>query len=122
MLSGGIQLELMVCLLLRKCERGEERAERFLFFLKVTTNRKNESANRMLLTKEATDKDRSLKTQLLFSTVGNKDEKISGERIWKSDGFFGDLRPDLKLDKKNIPENCLLYFNQGFLSTVKMAS
>ena len=37
------------------------------------------------------------------------------ERGW----VFGEQRPDLKLEKKNIPENCLLYINQSYLSTVK---
>ena len=73
----------------------------------------------LMLTKEATDKDRSLKTQLLVSTSGNNDDKISGERVWRSDGYFRDVRLDLKLEKQNIPENCLLYINQAFLSSVK---
>ena len=77
-----------------------------------------EKAN-MMLTKEATNKDRSLKTQLLVSTSNNNDDKISCERVWRSDGFLKDVRPDLKLGKRNIPENCLLYVNQAFLSTVK---
>ena len=34
-------------------------------------------------------------------------------------GFFQDVRAELNLEKVNIPENCLLYVNQGFLSTVK---
>ena len=40
-----------------------------------------EKASMMMLTKEVTDKDRSLKTQLLVSTAGNNDDKISGERV-----------------------------------------
>ena len=83
--------------------------------------RKVEKANMLTLTKEATDKDRSLKTQLLVSTSGNNDDKISGEREWRSEGFFRDVGPDLKLGKRNIPDNALLYVNQAFLSTVKNA-
>ena len=37
-------------------------------------------ANMMVLTKEATDKDRFLKTQLFLST-NNSDEKLSGETV-----------------------------------------
>ena len=33
--------------------------------------------------------------------------------------FFGDMKPDLKLAKKYVLENCLLYINQAYLSTVK---
>ena len=66
-----------------------------------------------MLTKEATDKDRSLKTQLFVSTSSNNDDKMSGERVWRSDGYFRDVRPGLKLEKRNIPENCLVYINQA---------
>ena len=72
----------------------------------------------LLLSKEMTDKDKSMKTQLMINS--NKQEnKLSGEKIWKKDGFFKDVRADLNLEKVNIPENCLFYCNQGFLSTVK---
>ena len=33
--------------------------------------------------------------------------------------FFKDVRPDLNLEKVNMPENTLFYINQGFLSMVK---
>ena len=78
---------------------------------------KLEKANMLLLSKEMTDKDRSMKTQLLFKP--KDDNKFSGERIWKEDGFLKDVKAELNLKKVNIPENCLLYVNQGFLSTVK---
>ena len=71
----------------------------------------------LLLSKEMTDKDKSMKTQLLYNS--KQENKLSGEKIWKNDGFFKDVRADLNLEKVNIPENCLLYANQGFLSTVK---
>ena len=58
----------------------------------------------------------TVKTQLLYKP---KEDKLSGEKIWKEDGFFKDVRAELNLEKVNIPENCLLYVNQGFLSTVK---
>ena len=76
-----------------------------------------EKANMLLLSKEMTDKDKSMKTQLLYKS--KHENKLSGEKIWKKDGFFKDVRADLNLEKVNIPENCLLYANQGFLSTVK---
>ena len=53
---------------------------------------KLEKANMLLLSKEMTDKDRSMKTQLLFKP---KDDKLSGEKIWKEDGFFKDVRAEL---------------------------
>ena len=77
---------------------------------------KLEKANMLLLSKEMTDKDKSMKTQLLYKP---KEDKLSGEKIWKKYGFFKDVKAQLNLEKVNIPENCLLYVNQGFLSTVK---
>ena len=74
----------------------------------------------MLLSKELTDKDRSMKTQLLIrSPQANEDEKLSGEKVWKENGFFQDIRPELTLEKVNMAENTLYYINQAFLSTVK---
>ena len=78
---------------------------------------KLEKANMLLLSKEMTDQDRSMKSQLL---VKKTDDKVcSGEKVWKENGFFKDVEARLNLQKVNIPENCLLYVNQGFLSTVK---
>ena len=57
-----------------------------------------------------------MKTQLL---IKSEDEKLSGERVWKENGFFKDIRPELNLEKVNMPENTIYYVNQAFLSTVK---
>ena len=51
-----------------------------------------------MLTKEATDKDRSLKTQLTIS-LKSCEEKISGERVWRNEEFFKDTKPELNLEK-----------------------
>ena len=80
---------------------------------------KLEKANMLLFSKEMTDKDKSMKTQLMINNSNKQENKLSGEKIWKKDGFFKDVRADLNLEKVNIPENCLFYCNQGFLSTVK---
>ena len=56
----------------------------------------------------------------LLVTSNDSQEKLSGEKVWKNNGFFEDLRPDLNLEKKNIPENTLFYINQSFLSTGKI--
>ena len=71
----------------------------------------------LLLSKEMTDKDKSMKTQLMLKS--EPQNKLLGEQIWKKNGFFKDVRAQLSLEKVNIPENCLIYINQGFLSTVK---
>ena len=41
----------------------------------------------LFLSKEATDKDSSLKTQLLV-TSNDSQEKLSGENVWKNNGVF----------------------------------
>ena len=62
-----------------------------IFFLAQNSiNRTFENANMLLLSKEATDKDCSLKTQLLV-TSSDGQEKLSGENVWKNNGFFSRL-------------------------------
>ena len=73
----------------------------------------------MVLSKEMTDKDRSMKTQLLIRSSSDGDDKLSGENVWKNSGFFKDIKPELNLEKVNMPESALYYVNQSFLSTVK---
>ena len=73
----------------------------------------------MLLSKEVTVKDRSMKSQLLIRSQPIDNEKLSGEKVWKNNDFFKDIRPELNLEKVNMPENCLFYANPAFLSTVK---
>ena len=65
-----------------------------------------------------TDKDRSMKTQLLIKSCSDGDDKLSGQKVWKNNAFFKDIKPELNLEKVNMPENALYYVNQSFLSTV----
>ena len=67
-----------------------------------------EKGNMLLLTKEASDRDRSLKTQLLLARDLQKAEKVSGDPIWKIFDYFGDERADFSIEKKNFPENAIL--------------
>ena len=46
----------------------------------------------MILPKEATDKDRLLKIQLMLPS-NNPDEKLSGQPVWKSVGYCSDTKP-----------------------------
>ena len=55
----------------------------------------------LLLTKEAIEKDRTLKTQLLLSATNSwPGEKISGEQISKKNGFFLMKEPISTLKRK----------------------
>ena len=71
----------------------------------------------MHLSKEATNKDQSVKMKLLLLT----DDKASldAELIWKRSGFFGDQRGEFNLNKVKFLENTLIYANQRSISTLK---
>ena len=62
----------------------------------------------LTLTKEATDKDRSLKTQLTISSKSSE-EKISSERVWRNEGFFKHTKLELNWKKKYSGEFAFLY-------------
>ena len=49
--------------------------------------------------------------------VGNIDgvEK-SGEEIWQKEGYFGKINPEYNCHKNDLPENCLFYINQAYLT------
>ena len=53
----------------------------------------------MLLTKEATEKDWSLKTQLILTST-NQNEKVNNESVWQKRGFFSDEKADFNIIKK----------------------
>ena len=62
----------------------------------------------MYLSKEATNKDQSLKIQMILSL--NKDDTSNNyEKIWKKNRFFGDEKENFTINKANFPENTLLY-------------
>ena len=85
--------------------------------MKSGVGNQNKKASLMLLSKEATNKDTQLKTQLLMSFTD--DDSKSSERIWIDSGFFDDKRAELTIQKANLPENCLCYTNQATVSLVK---
>ena len=62
----------------------------------------------LMLTKEATDKDRSLKAQLTISSKSSE-EKISRERVWRNEGFFKGTKLELNLAKKYSGEFAFLH-------------
>ena len=59
----------------------------FFFLAQNSINRTLENANMLLLSKEATDKDRSLKTQLLV-TSNDGQEKLSRGKFGRITVFF----------------------------------
>ena len=73
----------------------------------------------MFLSKEATKKNESLKMQTMLSLKDDKGDSSSTEKIWKSNGFFGDQKTNLTIIKANFPENTLVYVNNGSIFAVK---
>ena len=73
----------------------------------------------MFLSKEATKKDESLRMQTMLSLKDDKGDSSSTEKIWKSNGFFGDQKTNLTIIKANFPENTLDYVNNGSIFAVK---
>ena len=70
-----------------------------------------QKANMMFLSKEATNKDKTLKIEKLLSL--DKSDTSNSEKIWKKKGFCGDQKSDFTKTKVNFPENTLVYCNQG---------
>ena len=71
----------------------------------------------LLPSKEASNKDEQLKTQMLasFEDDGSK----NGENVWLESGFFDDHQSGLTIPKANFPENTLCYVNQVTVLFVK---
>ena len=72
----------------------------------------------LFLSKEASNKDVNLKTQMMIAMKEDKAES-STERIWKENGFFKNQRTDLTIGKANFSENMLVYVNNCSITPVK---
>ena len=72
----------------------------------------------LFLSKEASNKDVNLKTQMMIALKEDKAES-STERIWKENGFFKNQRTDLTIGKANFSENMLVYVNNCSITPVK---
>ena len=60
----------------------------------------------MFLSKEATEKGRSLKTQMILTT-SNQSEKAT-KNIWRKNGYFKDEKAEFNISKNNFAENSLI--------------
>ena len=87
------------------------------FIVKSGVGKQNKNASLMLSTRETTNKDTQLKTQLLMSYAD--DDSKGSKRAWPQFGYFGDLLAELTILKASFPENCLIYINQATVSLVK---
>ena len=66
-----------------------------LFIAKSNVGNQNKKASMMFLSKEASNKDQQLKTQMLVSF--QDDESKNTKHVWQESGFFDDHRSDLTI-------------------------
>ena len=71
----------------------------------------------MSLSRELTEADRSVRSQVVVANLGDSNDKQASERVWQENGFFGELKADFSIHKKDFPENALIYINQAYLSS-----
>ena len=89
----------------------------YVLIAKSNVGNQNKKASMLYLSKEATNKDHQLKTQMVVSF---QDDELKGsEKVWLESVFFGDQRAELTILKANFPENTLCYINQDSVSLVK---
>ena len=74
-------------------------------------------ANIMLVSRELTEADRSVRSQVVVANLGDSSDKRASECVWQENGFFGELKADFSIHKKDFPENALIYINQAYLSS-----
>ena len=84
-----------------------------------STSRVNskKKANLMSLSREYSDSEKSMRSQYTVSSMEVDGEKHPCEKVWKNNGYFGELKTDFVLHKKDFPENALLYLNQAYISS-----
>ena len=91
----------------------------YLFLTTKTVLRSGviQRANMMHISKEATNKDQSLKMKLLL--LADDKAGVDTQLICQRSGFSGDQKGESTINKVKFPENTLIYANQGFVSTLK---
>ena len=70
----------------------------------------------MSLSRELTEADRSVRSQVVLASLDNNGDKVASEKVWSGNGFFGELGADFSIHKKDFPENALIYIIQAYLS------
>ena len=82
-----------------------------------TSSNSKKKANLMSLSREYSDSEKSMRSQYTVSSMEVDGEKRPCEKVWKNNGFFGELKTDFVLHKKDFPENALIYLNQAYISS-----
>ena len=80
-------------------------------------NNSKKRANLMSLSREFSDSEKSMRTQYAVFSMEVEGEKHPCEKVWKNNGYFGELKTDFVLHKKDFPENSLIYLNRAYISS-----
>ena len=56
------------------------------------------------------------RTEMTLSTNSTEEKPVKCINMWKKHGFFGTESCDFDIEKANMPENTILYVNQGYQS------
>ena len=72
----------------------------------------------MMFTKQDSENNRNVKTQMIVSADNSK-QGVCGGKVWSSEGYFKDQVTGYSMEKINFPENRLFYINQTLLTIQK---
>ena len=77
--------------------------------------------NLVSMSKATTVNDKYVSTKIVVATFQNEigSKEVSGERVWRSYGYFDARKSDYSMEKVNFSENTLLYINQSYLTVKK---
>ena len=78
---------------------------------------KKSRANLISLSREFTDSEKNIRNQYTVASMEIDGNRCPCEKVWTENGFFGELKADFNLHKRDFPENCLLYINQAYISS-----
>ena len=70
----------------------------------------------MSLSRVLTESDRNVRSQVVLASLDNSTDKVASEKVWSGNGFFGELRENFTIHKKDFPEKALIYINQAYMS------
>ena len=86
--------------------------------IEMTAMNASKKANLLTLTKQVSNKERNFRAQIV-ATKENTLEKLSGQKVWPSDGYFKSQVTDYNMEKVSYLENALFYVIQAFLTAQK---
>ena len=68
---------------------------------------KKSRANLISLSREFTDSEKNIRNQYTVASMEIDGDRYPCEKVWTENIFFGELKADFNLHKRDFPENCL---------------